>query len=346
MNIYDIDGIISEALRSHIDISPADREEWKMFCCALKVLEYDENTFVALSSGAERDSRQAWRDEKKPGKYKSVESAKGMIVKLAKDAGMNVKRFLLSHSDNSPRASAPVPRTTPPPTATPEPPKQPPYFVGLDEVRKAAAEVYRTNLFNFLCRLFPSDDVTRVMGLYLVGATNQFKTSTAPASTFPYINISGQCVDVHLQPYDVNGHRWKKEQHKYCQDWQVRVDGQSERRAPWCLFGEHLLKSRPAAPVGLVESEKTALICALAAPGYVWVACQGLSNFNAERCDKIRNRAVYVFPDVDGVEAWKAKAADLCKAGFKLYFCGDFIRENATSPKDDIGDIIINTLKN
>ena len=120
-------------MQSGIDISPADRQEWRMFCCALKVLGYSEQDFISLSSGAERDSRQAWRAERNPSRYKTEDGAKGMIVELAKSAGVEVKQFLLSRNQDTkpsryhdrPRTSAtsrtaPT-RPTPTPTAEPSP---------------------------------------------------------------------------------------------------------------------------------------------------------------------------------------------------------------------------------
>lgn len=108
MDIYDIDGIIRHALQSGVDISPADRQEWRLFCCALKVLGYDESTFIRLSSGAEKDSRKAWREERNPRRYKTEDSAKGMIVDLAKSAGVEVKHFLCRATKSRSQADTPT----------------------------------------------------------------------------------------------------------------------------------------------------------------------------------------------------------------------------------------------
>ena len=47
---------------------------------------------------------------------------------------------------------------------------------------------------------------------------------------------------------------------------------QPEWRLTQCLFGEHLLndKDKVNATVALVESEKTAVICSLLLPEYIW----------------------------------------------------------------------------
>ncbi len=64
----------------------------------------------------------------------------------------------------------------------------------------------------------------------------------------------------------------------------------------------------PDKPVGLVESEKTAVIAAGLMPGYVWLATGGKSGLN-ERLRVLQGRKVVAWPDVDGFEEWIAKLA-------------------------------------
>ena len=47
-----------------------------------------------------------------------------------------------------------------------------------------------------------------------------------------------------------------------------------------CLFGEHLLARYPDKPVALVESEKTAVVCASINPDCVWLATGGKGQLN------------------------------------------------------------------
>ena len=358
MDYYNIDEIIKTASTGAIDISPSDRQEWALLCCALKVLGYNLNTFIAMSNTTDAECRKVWNAEKNPSRYVPTEDrAKAKIVALAKAAGMNlnpyktqtaVKPQTAVNSGNSGKQRYSAVTAV---TAVndfdgieiPETPRQPPLKIGLDEVSRMEAEAEQSALFNFLCRLFPVDEVRRLFRLYRIGATKEFKT-TAPAlaSAFPYLNASGDCVDVHLMPYDQDGHRRKS---GYSQNWLLAKRKQSDRRGEWCLFGEHLLTLNPSAPVGVVESEKTALIAALAAPGYVWTATGSLNNLNAQRCATIRNRAAYVFPDIDGLEQWREKADSLRKQGFNIFFCGEYIADHATGEKDDLGDIICRWLE-
>lgn len=51
----------------------------------------------------------------------------------------------------------------------------------------------------------------------------------------------------------------------------------SEWKLTQWQFGEHLLQDKVNANVALVESEKTAVICALLLPEYIWLATGGKS---------------------------------------------------------------------
>lgn len=347
MDIYDINGIIGEALRSHIDISPSDRKEWRMFCCALKVLGFDESTFVALSSGAERDSRQAWIAERSPSRYKSESSAKGMIVELAKGAGMDVKQFLLSpYQDNRNKYDRrpTAPRVTPPP-AKPQPPTEPKpeaVYITPQQLEAAHAHANETSLYKYLCREFDRPEVDRVFGLYRIGGAKYINQQGGRAAAFPYIGIDGRCVDCkifHINPED--GSRktapplatWidkKGEPQALQSSFALFELRKSDRRADWCNFGDHLLTARPSDPIGIVESEKTALILSLTYPKIIWIAVGSKQNLTPKRFAPYRGRKVTIYPDRDGYndkprkdgrgieKGWRTIARGLAAEGFAL----------------------------
>lgn len=78
-----------------------------------------------------------------------------------------------------------------------------------------------------------------------------------------------------------------------------------------CLFGEHLLTAYPEMPVAVVESEKSALLGTIMYPNFVWVATGGKGELKASKCEVLKNRRVYLFPDVDGVKEWTDKIPEL-----------------------------------
>lgn len=83
-----------------------------------------------------------------------------------------------------------------------------------------------------------------------------------------------------------------------------------------CLFGMHLLSKYPGADVKIVESEKTAIVMAIAYGNHakqVWMACGGLQNINRDKLAPIirEGRNVTLFPDRDGVDKWKVRSMQL-----------------------------------
>lgn len=83
-----------------------------------------------------------------------------------------------------------------------------------------------------------------------------------------------------------------------------------------CFYGEHLLSIYPDKPVAIVESEKTAIICSISLPDYVWLATGGIYGCqwdSPEVYSLLRNRTIVVFPDLNATSTWQIKA-DILKA--------------------------------
>lgn len=342
-DIYDIRGIIAEALRCGYDISPADRREWKMFCCALKVLGYDEATFVALSSGKQKDSRQAWRAERNPQRYRNEEQAKGMIVALAKAANMDLKPFLLSQDNRqwTPRKDTvrQEPRRI---TPAPVPPPPPPIFITPQQVNAASRYYRETSLYIWLCKEFEPAEVERVFEAYKIGGSSFAPTSEGYRSaSLPYISVNGECIDCKLMQFSPNnGSSKNADGSRRPITWALARMKKNDRRAKWCNFGDHLLPINPTAPVCVVESEKSALILSLCYRDRIWVAVGSLQNLNSERFVPYRGRKITIFPDRDGLQAWREKARILAGEGFNVSI-DTTTERHPGNPKDDLADIVM-----
>lgn len=114
-----------------------------------------------------------------------------------------------------------------------------------------------------------------------------------------------------------------------------------EWRLTQCLFGEHLLQDKVNANVALVESEKTAVICSLLLPEYIWLATGGKSQFN-DRLMVLKGRKVTAFPDIDGYDEWRKRAQNYPMLDITI---SDILERSATPEQRerqvDIADVLL-----
>lgn len=203
----------------------------------------------------------------------------------------------------------------------------------------SARRGHTPELFIYLCKVLGPERYAAIRKAYKL-------RSYRGAAVFWYVDCAGHYRTGKRMYYHDNGHRNKdwppsyihsllKEQGKLPEGWKLRR----------CLFGEHLLAERPAAPVALVESEKTALIGAALIPGAVWLAAGGKQYLNAESCAALRGRRVIAYPDLQAFDEWQGRLAEIARqVGFAVEV-SDLLERKAT-PEDrvaglDIADFLI-----
>ena len=159
----------------------------------------------------------------------------------------------------------------------------------------------------YLRQQFGPDPFQAVVRSYHLG-------SWRGAAVFWYIDSGRRIRTGKAMYYLENGHRDKNYNpfymHPIISAHARLAEGWKLRR---CLFGEHLLQRNPAAPVALVESEKTALICATLCPGPVWLAAGGKHYLNADTCSALKGRSVIAYPDLGAFDEWQLKLSDIAK---------------------------------
>lgn len=165
----------------------------------------------------------------------------------------------------------------------------------------------------FLCDRFGADAFQAVARRYNLG-------SWRGAAVFWYVDSGRRIRTGKAMYYLESGHRNKKYNpfymHPIISEQAGLAEGWKLRR---CLFGEHLLQRSPTAPVALVESEKTALICATLCPGPVWLAAGGKHYLNADTCAALKGRSVIAYPDLGAFDEWRLKLGGISKeAGFAV----------------------------
>ena len=115
-------------------------------------------------------------------------------------------------------------------------------------------------------------------------------------------------------------------------------------------FGLHLLNRYPEAAVNIVESEKTALVCAIAYGNneqYLWMALGGKNMLSRDRLESLikAKRRIYLWPDKDAINAWRDKANKIGVDNIKLYTNYLVDWREGDGPKADVADIIIRQLQ-
>lgn len=142
-----------------------------------------------------------------------------------------------------------------------------------------------------------------------------------------------------LMKYE-NGHRVKN---GYSQDWVhaiLKRKGKFKRfELVQCFFGLHLLNDKP---IGLVESEKTALIASVYFPELTWMAAGQLHGVNEYKMKPLKGKRVVFFPDIGAYELWSEKAQELNHlADIKV---SDLLERNANDENKgyDLADFLIN----
>ena len=106
-----------------------------------------------------------------------------------------------------------------------------------------------------------------------------------------------------------------------------------------CLFGEHLLSLYPDRTVALVESEKTAVICAGFIPEYVWLATGGKTSLG-NKLDVLSGRKVVAYPDVDAYGFWCERLSvysNIKVSDYLQHIAGD----NPSFRHMDLADLIL-----
>lgn len=206
-------------------------------------------------------------------------------------------------------------------------------FIEQDIIKRLQGQ--RNTFIDFLLTLFEQPKVDAAIERYFIGGDSMCRT------IFPNIDTEGRCVGGAVIPYLANGHRDKSKGASNIHAELRRKDKTLPTQADQVLFGSHLLRLYPTASVGVVESQKSAVILSVIYPNLIWLATAGMTNFNARLLAPIYDRNVIAYPDVNGVKVWTERAKQL---PFKNVRISDWWRY-AQDEKEDITDVVIRAIQ-
>lgn len=230
----------------------------------------------------------------------------------------------------------------------PEPPK-PTSFIDSVYMYRTMQKFEQNNFFLFLRNLFGEDMARNKMIEYNIGTSTYWYGSSIFWQEDHNHNIRTGKVML------FNPETGKRIHGK--QNWVHAILKEKDFNLSQCLFGEHLFFERwKENLVGLVESEKTAVIASCFLGDLVWLATGGKSLFNPnsspERFNILKDKTVIIYPDLalekKGIETpyeeWSRKAEILRNLGVKC-IVSDFLEKKANHESrqkgEDIADYLI-----
>lgn len=187
--------------------------------------------------------------------------------------------------------------------------------------------IFIQNLLENVPYPFEVGEIERVVSLYRLGTVaSGYMTG---ATTFPFIDISGNVCAIQVKKFDQFNHTegspipihrliqlFHKKKGTPVPDWIEAYVKQT--RVFSCNFGDHLLKMYPHNPIGLVEAPKTAIYATLYfgfpdnPKNMIWIAPGSRDWFNIDRVKVLQGRDIYVYPDLskDGSthQSWREKS--------------------------------------
>ena len=169
-----------------------------------------------------------------------------------------------------------------------------------------------TTFTDYLLKMWPADNVKRVIDLYFLGRTKH------GAVIFWQIDETGTVREGKVMKYMQNGGRDKASWATGESYWiysllEQRGEMPANTKSIKCLFGQHLLRDAGHnTQVFITESDKNAIAGALMHPEGVWLAVG--SSQEMGKVWKIRNllsqcRSVVFVPDADAAQDWEEQVA-------------------------------------
>lgn len=170
------------------------------------------------------------------------------------------------------------------------------------------------NLTTFLKTIFTEDEVINATLNYYLTGTNYYWNN---ANVFWQIDDKKQIRGAKIMLYDsTTGSRIKKPYNHI--NWLHKAIKEHDFNLSQCLFGLHLINEDYQKDIGIVESEKTAIIMSLFLPDFIWLSTGSKSNFRPETLKPLKNRNCFAFPDKGEFNKWNDTASALNAQGYKI----------------------------
>jgi hypothetical protein len=211
--------------------------------------------------------------------------------------------------------------------------------INSNEISVSGRNFKNNNFIQYLKKIFSEDEIKNAILKYCIGTSNYWNGATI----FWQINNFEKVNTGKVMLFDIeNGKRVKKPYSHI--NWMHKILKLQNFELQQCLFGLHLINEHKTKTIGLVESEKTAVIMSIFLPKYIWLATGSKTNFKYELLKPIKEYHVLAFPDKSEYEDWNKRTIELNQLGFKIK-CSKIIEKLNVENGYDLADYYIDNNK-
>jgi hypothetical protein len=204
-------------------------------------------------------------------------------------------------------------------------------------VKQSLKKYSNNNFIKFLHKHFTIEQVENCISKYNIGTSKHWEGATIFWQKDSTHNFrTGKII-----LFDENTGKRVKEPFPHIY-WAHKKINSTQFFLGQCLFGLHLIKKSNTTAtqniVGLVESEKTAIIMSMFLPEYIWLATGGKQNLNLNFLEIIKNQTIIVFPDKGEYLEWNKKVTNFQKLGLNIK-CSKIVENTNFEIGSDLADI-------
>lgn len=214
-------------------------------------------------------------------------------------------------------------------------------FHGLELVEKSFLVNSQNNFIQFLNSIFSEKEVKEAVQKYFICSSKRWNGASVFWQIDNYERVHAGKILAYNQE---TGKRSKSNDGKALIDWVHSILKRkgivNEFNLNQCLFGLHLIKDIEVKVIGLVESEKTAIIMSIFKPEYLWLATGSKSGFKYDYLKPIQQYKIIAFPDKSEYNDWLIKSKQLNKLNFNVVV-NDWLEQSNYKDGTDLADVLL-----
>lgn len=172
---------------------------------------------------------------------------------------------------------------------------------------KSLTNYDNNNFALILMKLFDYVEAVRLLTLFEIGTSNKWNGS----NIFWQIDEYGIVRTGKIMLYNTETYKRVKEPYNHISWVHTDIINEDTHEIKQCFFGLHQLyfETNKTKTIGIVESEKSAIICSHFMPKLIWLAAGNINGLSIDKFNVLKGKNVILFPDLNkGYDIWQQKA--------------------------------------